>query len=185
MHIPDIWSLLTGIASLISLFLSAGERFANWRKYTLPVAATLGGFAIGRISPSLSSGMDQLFGDPKVAGFILLFFMIIAAMILVACLLMRYGEIRLAYLVFIMGMISVPMGIMPMYSKILEAAIPPGDLIKLAQIKVSSGEYEQAAKYLESARDQTKNDILKKELQTQIDAIMKEAAKVSVGGQTK
>lgn len=184
MQIPDIWSLLTGIASLISLFLSAGERFASWRKYSLPVATALGGFAIGRISLTLSSGMDHLFADPKAAGFILLIFMIIAALTLVAYLLMRHGQIILAYFVFGMGMISVPTSIMPMYSKMVDA-VPPGDLVKLAQIKVTAGEYEQAIKYLESAKDTTKNDVLKTELQKQIDTLTREAAKVSVGGQAK
>ena len=184
MQIPDIWSLLTGIASLISLFLSAGERFAAWRKYSLPAATALGGFAIGRISPSLSSGMDHLFADPKTSGFILLIFMILAALTFVAYLLMRHGQVALAYFIFALGMISVPTTIIPMYSKMSEL-VPPGDLVKLAQIKVTSGEYEQAIKYLESAKDKTKNDVLKTELQKQIDVLTKEAARISVGGQAK
>jgi len=184
MQIPDIWSLLTGIASLISLFLSAGDRFASWRKYTLPVAMALGGFAIGRISPSLSSGMGHLFADPKAAGFILLIFIILAALALVAYLLMRHGQTMLAYFVFAMGMISVPTSIMPMYSKMAEV-VPTGDLVKLAQIKVTAGEYEQAMKYLKSAKDKTKNNVLKTELQKQIDAVTKEIAKISVGDQPK
>ena len=184
MQIPDIWSLITGIASLISLFLSAGERFASWRKYSIPVATALGGFAIGRISPSLSSGMDHLLADPKAAGFILLILMIFAALTLVAYLMMRYGQITLAYLVFAMGIISVPMSIIPMYSKISDV-VPPGDLVKLAQIKITTGEYEQAIKYMESAKDNTKNDVLKTELEKQIDLLTKEAARVSVGSQVK
>lgn len=184
MQIPDIWSLVTGLASIISLFLSMGDRFASWRKYTVPAAATLGGFAIGRISPSLSSGMDQLFGDPRAAGFILLLFLILATLTLVAYFLMRHGQVWYAYLVFMMGMISVPTSIMPMYSKVIDT-IPPGDLIKLAQIKVTAGEYEQAIKYLESAKDTTKNDVLRKELTGQIDTLSKEAARVSIGGKAK
>jgi len=184
MNIPDIWSLLTGIASVISFFLTVGDRFASWRKYTVPAAAAFGGFAIGRISPSLSSGMDQLFGDPKAAGFILLLFMIIAAVTLAAFLLMRHGQTWLAYLVFMIGMISVPSGIMSSYSKIVDT-VPAGDLVKLAQIKASAGEYEQAVKYLESAKDKTKSEGFKKELQNQIDVLLKEAAKLPVQGKTK
>ncbi len=184
MQIPDIWSLLTGMASFVSLFLSVGERFARWRKYSLPVAAGLGGFAVGRISPSLLSGMDHLFSDPKATGFILLVFMIFAALILVAYLLMRHGQVMLAYFVFGMGIISVPTSIIPMYSKMIES-VPPGDLVKLAQVKVTAGEYEQAIKYLESAKDKTKNDVFKKELQAQIDMLIRRSAKISVEGQTK
>jgi apolipoprotein N-acyltransferase len=184
MHIPDPWSLLTGIASLISLSLAAGEKFASWREYILPAATALGGFAIGRISPSLSSGMDQLFSDPRVAGFILLIFLIIVALASVAYLLMRRGQLWLAYSLFFMGMVLVPTSIMSMYFRIADS-IPPGDLIKLAQIKATSGEYEQAVKYLESAKDKTNNDVLKKELQIQIDALIKEAAKISIGRQAK
>ena len=81
-------------------------------------------------------------------------------------------------------MVLVPTSIMSMYFRIADS-IPPGDLIKLAQIKATSGEYEQAVKYLESAKDKTNNDVLKKELQIQIDALIKEAAKISIGRQAK
>lgn len=184
MQIPDMWSLITGLASIVSLFLSAAEKFASWRKYTVPVAASLGGFAIGRISPSLSSGMDQLFGDPRAAGFILLLFLIFAALALVSIFLMRHGQVWYAYILFMMGMITVPTSIMPMYSQMTDT-IPPGDLVKLAQIKATTGEYEQAIKYLEFAKDKTKNDVLRKELKNQIDSLAKEAAKMPTGGKVK
>jgi hypothetical protein len=180
MHIPDIWSLVTGIASIISLFLSAGETFASWRKYTVPVAATLGGFALGRISPFISSGMGQLFMDPRSAGFLFLIFLIVASLALVSYFFMRHGHLPYAYLVFTIGIFSVPTTLLPMYSKIVDS-IPPGDMVKLAQIKASAGEYEQAIKYLESARDKTNNEVLKKELERLIISLSKEAAKVSIG----
>jgi hypothetical protein len=84
MQFPDLWSLLTGIASIISLFLSAGERFASWRKYTLPGAAAFGGFAIGRISPALSSGIDQIAANPIAIGFVIVFFLIVSAITYIA-----------------------------------------------------------------------------------------------------
>jgi apolipoprotein N-acyltransferase len=184
MHMPDIWSLLTGIASLISLFVSVGERFAAWRKYTLPTATAFGGFAVGRISPALSSGFDHLLEDPKVTGFILILFMAFAALVLVACLLMRRRQEWYAFLLLLLGFSPLIYVVMPMYSKILDG-VPPGDLIKLAQLKTTSGEYEQAIRYLESAKNKTDNDVLKNELQRQIDALAKEMAKISVDGKAR
>lgn len=179
MQIPDIWSLLTGSASIISLFLSAGEKFAVWRKYTIPAAAALGGFAVGRLSPSLSSGVSQLFGDPAATGFILLFFLIVSAITFVAFLLMKNGQVGLAYFVFLLGLVSIPTAILPMYSKTIDT-IPAGDHIKLAQVKAQAKEYEQATKYLESARDKTRSSELKKEIEEQIKILQKQTAKITI-----
>ena len=183
MQVLDIWSLITGIASLMSLFLAAGERFANWRKYILPFAAALGGFALGRISPAVSSGMNQLSGNPELTGFIILSSTVIVAITLMSYFLIRHGKAWYGYCLCFMGMVYIVLNVIPMYPKLLNI-VPPGDLIKLAQLKIDVEEYEQAIKYLEVAREKTKNDVMKKELKDQIDSIMKEATKVSFKGQT-
>ena len=89
----------------------------------------------------------------------------------------------MVWLLFILYGHGIVLNVIPMYPKLLNI-VPPGDLIKLAQLKIDVEEYEQAIKYLEVAREKTKNDVMKKELKDQIDSIMKEATKVSFKGQT-
>ena len=180
MNTPDLWSIVTGSASLISLFLSFGEKFSNWRKFTVPAAAGFGGFAVGRISPAILTGIDQLFKDPRNVGFILVFFLILSAVILVAYALMKRGETGLAYMVFIMGMISVPTSIMPMYTKTFET-VPAGDYVKLAQLKISAEEYDDAVRYLELAKEKTENKELRTQLGKKIEEILRKEA-VSISG---
>ena len=170
MEFPDIWSMLTGCASLLSLFISVGKKFAAWRKYTIPVAAGLGGFAVGRISPTLSLSINHLLSDPKAAGFILIFFIIITVITIVAYALMRHGETMLAYFVFVFSITSVPAVIMPLYTN-MYSSIPPGDYLKLAQLKISANEYEDAIKYLELAKDNTKDNDLRKAIKEKINFI--------------
>ena len=179
MQIPDIWSLLTGIASFVSLFLSVGNKFASWRKYTLPGAAALGGFAFGRISPSLSSGTSQLFKDPSSTGIILLIFLIFAVITFVAYLLIRQKQDMLAYCLVLLGMFSVPSTIIPLYSKAVDPVLA-GDYVKLAQLKVTAEEYEQAIKYLELARDRADSEELKDTLKSQIITLEKKAVEITV-----
>jgi hypothetical protein len=175
MNIPDIWSIVTGTASLISLFFSLGDKFADWRKYTIPAAAGLGGFAAGRMSPALLTGINQLFTDPRTIGFILIFFLILSALILIAYALMKRGETSLAYIVFMMGMLSLPTSIIPMYTKTFET-IPTGDYVKLAQIKIESEEYAAAVHYLEIAKENTKNKEFQKQLEKKIEDLLAEEA---------
>lgn len=179
MQFPDLWSLLTGIASIISLFLSAGERFASWRKYTVSGAAAFGGFAIGRISTALSSGIDQISANPIAIGFVIVFFLIVSAITYIAYLFLIKGEAFFAYFIFFMGLTSVPEGIMPMYTRAFDS-IPVGDYIKLAQVKASDDEFEQAINYLEIARDRSTNDQLKKQLKEQIVLLQNQDTKIQI-----
>jgi hypothetical protein len=44
MNFPDIWATITGVAGIISLFLALNEKYANWKKFTLPICIGLVGF---------------------------------------------------------------------------------------------------------------------------------------------
>jgi hypothetical protein len=175
MQVPDVWSVATGAASLISLFLSLGERSAAWRRFTLPGAAALGGFALGRISPALSGGVDHVFRDTAAAGFVLVFFLIISAISLASYLFLKHGQQGFAYMAFIMGLMMGPTYIMPMYLKAVDR-IPVGDYVKLANMKATVGEYEQAMNYLTVAADRTESSQMKNELKAQIVKLEKQAA---------
>jgi hypothetical protein len=46
---PDLWSLVTGAASIVSLLISLADKFSTWRKYAIPLARALAGFTLGRL----------------------------------------------------------------------------------------------------------------------------------------
>ncbi len=175
MNIPDIWSILTGTAGLVSLFLSIGDRFSIWRKFTIPAAAGFGGFAAGRLSPVLLTGIDQIITNPRTIGFILIFLIILAAVLLITYSLLKRGETIFAFLVFTMGMVSVPTAIIPMYSKTFET-VPAGDLAKLGQLKIEAKEYEDAIRYFGLAKENTKNEEFRKQLDVRIKATLEQEA---------
>lgn len=50
MNFPDAWATITGIAGILSLFLAINEKFSSWKKFTIPVCASLVGFALGRLT---------------------------------------------------------------------------------------------------------------------------------------
>jgi hypothetical protein len=78
-----------------------------------------------------------------------------------------------------MGLTSVPAAIMPMYTRAV-VSIPAGDYIKLAQVKASAGEFEQAINYLECARDRSNNDQLKKQLKEKIVLLQNQVTNIQI-----
>src|SRR5438132_4367315 len=112
---PDMWSTVTGVASIISLLLALGDRFATWRQYLLPVTAGLGGFALGRVSASIESGLGHLGSGSTDAPVLLL----LAATLLViggiAAALLRKGETWYAYLLVAFALASIPGQILTFY----------------------------------------------------------------------
>jgi len=175
MDIPDIWSIVTGTAGLISFFLSLGDRFSRWRIYTIPAATGLVGFAIGRISPVLMIGTDQLFSEPRTVGFFLLFFLILTVLLLIAHGFMKREQFGFAYMVILMGLIFIPTFIMPMFTETFES-VPAGDYVKLAQLKIDVKEYDDAIRYLELAKKNTKNEEFRSRLEERIKEILKREA---------
>ena len=50
MNFIDIWAIVAGAASIISLLIVMSDKFPEWKKYISPIGFIFGGFAIGRVS---------------------------------------------------------------------------------------------------------------------------------------
>ena len=175
MRFLDFWSLITGLASLISLFLALGEKFSNWRKYTLPLSCALGGFAIGRLSFTPLLGVEHVFNDGFSTGFMVIFFSIMLVVTVLAIILMRRNETNLAYIFFFMGMALIAPQIVQLYTETYNA-IPIGDCLLLATEKEKAGDFENAITYLERCGKKIENKGLKEQIDKRIPELQQKLA---------
>jgi hypothetical protein len=175
MNVPDIWSVITGLASLLSLFISLGDKFSNWRKYLIPAGFALGGFAVGRLSQQIARGIDQIIADPFAAGYLFILLVLIAVITFIAVFLIRHGQVMFAYTVFFIGLTMVPNQIMPLYTKALRE-IPVDDYIKLSAWKVQANEYSDAIKYLEAAKKGAPSEEFRAVIDRQIKVVSQKQA---------
>ena len=74
MKFIDLWTIITGAASIVSLLVVMSDKLPKWKKYISPVGFFLGGFAIGRISAGTMPGAQQSFQDPRFMGFLMVLF---------------------------------------------------------------------------------------------------------------
>src|SRR5438477_10154890 len=112
---PDIWSAVTGIASIASLLFALGDRFKSWRQYLLPLTACLGGFALGRVSSSVESDLGQLGSGSNDAPVLLL---LVATLLLIggiAAALLRKGGTWYVYILVAFALTSIPGQILSFY----------------------------------------------------------------------
>jgi hypothetical protein len=49
MDFIDLWTIITGFASIISLLIAIYDKFPEWNKYISSTGFLLAGFSIGRI----------------------------------------------------------------------------------------------------------------------------------------
>jgi hypothetical protein len=95
MNFPDIWATITGVAGIISLFLALNEKYANWKKFTLPICIGLVGFAIGR-STTIITPIAGHFSSKNLTTMV-----VVCSLLLVALAVfyigMRYGQPGFAY----------------------------------------------------------------------------------------
>lgn len=146
MNIPDLWSLVTGVASILSLLISLPPNYANWRKYTLPIASFLGGLTFGRISSEFSQSMYAAFQDPYLAVISIFFLATIGLILWVASIMERQNSPQYIYALVLMFLTFGIPGFFNTYSE-MNPAIPVQDYLELARIKEHKGDLASAIIY--------------------------------------
>jgi hypothetical protein len=167
--VPDLWSIITGVVGIISLLISLADKFASWRKYLVPATCALGGFAIGRISFSLGPGITEIASDPADSAFLIIILVIIGVVATIASSLVKQGQWFLGY-----GLVVVTLGIglvsqvVTFYSKPRAARVSSDDYLALAEVKVQTGDFTAALRFLENAKLAAASDALRKAIDEQI-----------------
>src|SRR5258706_8085830 len=142
MNLLDAWTLITGMASVLSLLFALPDKYANWRRHVLPISTGLGGFALGRLSFSIT-GADQLLSDPSGLRALVLILAVLVALVILAYIFIRRGDTFLAYAVIVIGITG------PAQLLILRQPtdiVSVDDYILLSTSKVQSHQFDTALK---------------------------------------
>ena len=150
MKFLDILSIVSGIASILSLLLTIGKRFAAWRKYILPLSYGLGGFAAGRISASFAASSASTAMESYPSGVLILFILVLAIISAATFALLKRNDTMTAYLVLFMGLSSAVPSVMKSFSE-SSSHVPTSDLLLLAADKERVGDLSGAITYLQKA----------------------------------
>jgi hypothetical protein len=167
MKFLDILSIVSGIASILSLLLSLRERFAAWRKYVLPLSYGLGGFAAGRISASFAASGTSTATESYPSGVLILFIAVLAIISIATFTLLKRNEPWIAYLVLFMGLSSAAPQVMKSFSE-SSSHVPAGDLLLLAADKERVSDLSGAITYLEKAAQATSDNDMKAQINSKI-----------------
>lgn len=172
---PDTWSLITGVAGLLSFLIAITDKFASFKKYTVPLTFALGGFAFGRLSflgPSSTSSANGNYGS--------LIIIIVSLLILTAItyIFIKVGQDSFAYMVFIIGVMTLPTKLVDTYNHSFDK-LSYNDYIQLSKVKLTNKNYDSAIKFLEIAKEKTERDVVKTEIDAKIDSIYKESANLN------
>lgn len=149
----DIWSLVTGVASILSLFLASSEQFSQFKKYIFPFAFISLGVFIGRLSNNLASSADALTSNPIMLGVII----IVMTSLIVGYLTLKaiHENLTAPAGLLLICFVGLFFGINSIVKTYLNSFNPQKlstyDLVELSKYKEKDGQLSEAKKYLNLA----------------------------------
>ena len=167
MKFIDLFSIISGLASIISLALTMGERFAAWRKFIFPVSYGLAGFTAGRVSASFSASVTPTATESYPSGVLVVFIAVLVVISLATFQLLKRNEAWLAYMILFMGLSSTVPQIMKSFSE-SSSHIPVSDMLLLAADKERLSDWSGAITYLEKAAESSRDEATKKQIQDKV-----------------
>jgi hypothetical protein len=166
----DIWNILAGVASILSLIFHLSGKDSGIKPFTFPMTLGLVGFCIGRAGSDAGTIANQFFQDPYlmvIMSILILLFSL--AMYLVES---KKMDVRMSY-IFLVFLATVALPSMLKFYGDISPNITTADYLVLAQVKENGGNAEDAIKYLKIyARRVNQRDI-----QKQIDSKVEELTK--------
>ncbi|MFZ5447077.1 MAG: hypothetical protein ACOZFS_00365 [Thermodesulfobacteriota bacterium] len=147
MNFIDLWAIITGLASIISLLIAIYDKFPKWNKYILSIGFLLAGFSVGRIFTGNFPQNSDLTFDPILIGFLAIIFILLIVAFGFFYMLIKKNQMNWAYaFVMVFIMIVGPM----LTDRYLEyfSLVPKVDYLVLANIKERNNDIPAAIKYL-------------------------------------
>jgi hypothetical protein len=163
MDFIDLWTIITGLASIISLLIAIYDKFPEWNKYISSTGFLLAGFSIGRIFTGIFPQKSDLFVDPILIGFLAIIFILLIVAFGFFYILIRKNQINLAYpFVMFFIILTGPMFI----DRYLEyfSLVPKADYLLLADIKERNNDFATAIKYLEQYKKHLSDNEMKNKI---------------------
>jgi hypothetical protein len=166
----DIWNILAGIASILSLIFHLSGKDAGVKTFTFPITMALVGFCVGRAGTDFSAVTGQFFQDPYLMLILCILILLFAlAMYLVES---NKMETRMSYIYLVfLSTVLVPY-MLRLYTDISPNISTP-DYLVLAQIKETAGSTEDAIKYLRIYSRRSSNKDIQKQIDTKIEELKK------------
>ena len=170
MNFPDIWAIVTGLAAILSLFLVVNEKYASWKKFTVPVCVGLVGFAFGRFTSAISFRTENIPSE-QLSIIVIVFFVLLVALA-VFYIAMKNDQPMLGYAGMLLLVILALPNMIGFFSDD-NTTISSGDYIILANYKESVGDYEGSIHYIEKFMNIIKDENVKEELKKKIAELRK------------
>ncbi|WPF89522.1 hypothetical protein WEU38_04415 [Cyanobacterium aponinum AL20118] len=169
----DIFTIVTGIASLISFFMTLGDKFPNWKKYINPASWLLGGICIGRITYTIpiTSNLQSYFDSYSFSVLLIVFFMILA-LSLSAYVFHRKNDLYRAFLILGLGCTLWIPTVLRTYSEV-SVNIPPEDYLIIVNEKERRNEINDAIRYLEIYKNKANNNDVIENINLRIEKLNK------------
>lgn len=170
MNFIDIWTIITGAASIISLLIVMSDKFPKWKNYIAPAGFILGGFAVGRISAVAIPVASRAVEDTRFVGFIIILVLILSVLFIAfKSLLKRQQDWYAFFIIFMVISIGVP----NLFDKYTSAFpdIPKEDILLLAKVKEENSDYAGAMNYLERYKNMVSNIEMKNKVESKIKSL--------------
>lgn len=149
----DIWSLITGLASIVSLAIAIPDRYSSWRRWLVPAGWASAGVAIGRLSYSLGPSADAAFSDPALIGVLgILSVSLIAMYFVIRSVREALNVEGIFIIIFVVGSMWAISSIVTRYLDSIKPPLAISELLEFSKLKEQRGEIGLAVRYLSIAR---------------------------------
>jgi len=153
----DALSIVSAIASIVSLGLALGLNSEKLKKWLLPFTYMCIGISVGRITSNFSNVVDNIKADPVLPGALF----IIISCLFASCYIIKtihntFADVPVGFLfaLFIAGLFGIK-GITKTYIDSERPQLSSYELIEYAEYKENSGQLSIAKEYLNKALENT------------------------------
>lgn len=171
----DIWALVTGIASILSLFLANSEQFSQFKKYIFPFGFISLGVFLGRLSNNLASSADALTSNPIMFGVLIIVMVSLVAAYFT--LKVIHENLTVPSGILLICFVALYFGINGIVKTYLHSFNPQKlstyELVELSQYKEKDGQLSEAKKYLNLALEYSDDNEEKKFINQKIAKLTK------------
>lgn len=169
----DALSIVSAIASIVSLGLAVGINSEKLKKWLLPFTYICIGISVGRITSNLNEVVDNIKADPVLPGALF----IIISCLFASCYVIKvihntFADVPVGFLfgLFIAGLFGIK-GITKVYIDSERPQLSSYELIEYAEYKETSGQLSLAKEYLTKALENTSEESERKFIREKLESI--------------
>lgn len=170
----NTWNIVASIASILSLIFHLSGKGAYLRQFTLPATTALLGFTIGRNEPKIEQTSNLIQQDPHLLFMLVLILLLFGLTMYLVESTKPDAKVSLIFLIFL-STVAIPQLI-----KTYDAIAPmvsTQDYLALARVKETSGNTDEAIKYLKIYSKRIDRVELQKQVAERIDSLRKQQFK--------